>query len=98
MPKYYRKVELPGHTADQLYQKVSADIERFLSKTPLPSYELDRQEGDRRIRIESSMFSATLTCEDACIELDGKISLMAVPFKGKLDEGIDRWLERTFKS
>ena len=43
------------------------------------------------------MFSATLSCSDGKISLDGNLSLLATPFRSKIDQGIDRWVEKTFQ-
>ena len=42
----------------------------------------------RQVSIKSSMVTATLTCLDGLIDVDGKLSLLASPFRGKIDEGI----------
>lgn len=96
MPSYSRSVEIPGKTAQELYEKISADIERFLSKTPIGQYDLNRDPGSKQVSFTSSMASATLKCQDGKLELDAKLSLFAAPFRGKLDEAIDRWLSKTF--
>jgi hypothetical protein len=67
-----------------------------LSKTPIGKFELDKNPTAREVSFKSSMASATLRCLDGKLELDGKLSLMAAPFRGKLDEAIDKWLAKTF--
>ena len=42
------------------------------------------------------MLDATLICGEGNLILDARLSLFAVPFRGKIDEGIERWLGRTF--
>jgi hypothetical protein len=97
MPSYSRKVNVPGRTAQELYDKVAADIERFLGKSSLPvKMDIDRDAERREVKVKSSMFSATLICRDAELVLDGQLSLMAMPFRSKLDEGIDKWLAKAF--
>lgn len=96
MPSYTRCVEIPGKSAQDLYDKVSQEIERFLSKTPIGQYDLDRNASSKEVSFKSSMASATLRCSDGRLELDAKLSLFAAPFKGKLDEAIDRWIAKTF--
>ena len=96
MPSYSRKVPVPGKTAQELYDKVSSDIERFMEKASIGKVDIERDPGKKQVHVKSSMFSATLNCRDGAMELDGKLSLMAMPFKSKLDDGIDKWIAKTF--
>jgi hypothetical protein len=97
MPSYSRKVDVPGRSAQELYDKVAADIERFLGKASIPvKMDIDRDASKKEVRVKSSMFSATLACKDAQLVLDGQLSLMAMPFRSKLDEGINQWLAKAF--
>ena len=96
MPSYNRSVNLPGKSAQELYDKIAGDIDRFLSKTNIGKYDLDRDPGNREVRFKASMASATLRCLEGRLELDVKLSLLAAPFRGKLDEAIDKWLAKTF--
>ena len=93
MPSYSRKVDLPGRSAQEIYDKVAGDIDRFLGKGSLPvQVDIERDAGKKEVRAKSSMFSATLVCRDGVIQLDAQLSLLATPFKGKLDEGITKWI------
>ncbi|MBI2712821.1 MAG: polyhydroxyalkanoic acid system family protein [Bdellovibrio sp.] len=96
MPSYTKKVDLPGKSSKELYDAVSQDIERFLSKASIGKYEIERKPEDKKVVIKGSIFSATLICRDAQMQLDAQLSLLAMPFKSKLDEGITRWLNKTF--
>ena len=98
MPKYSRNVKIAGRSAQELYDVVAKDIDRFLSKTPLGEYELNRDPARREVSFKASMASMTLSFVDGEIQLNGSLGLMAMPFKGKLDEGIDRWLNKTFSA
>ena len=98
MPSYSRKVQIPGKTSQELYDKVSADIERFLEKVGMGKFEVTRDAPKKQLQIKSSMFSATLACQEAAINLDAKLSLLATPFRSKIDEGIDRWIDKTFNT
>jgi hypothetical protein len=95
MPSYSRTVKVPGKSAQELYDKVAGDIERFLSKGSLPgSLDIDRDPERKQVHVKHSMVTATLLCADGQLQLDAKLSLLATPFRSKLDEGIDRWLEK----
>jgi hypothetical protein len=96
MPSYTRTIQVPGKTSQQLYEKVSSEIDHFLEKTSIGKYDLERDPGKKQVRFKSSMASATLICGEGSLELECKLSLFATPFKGKLDEGIDRWIAKTF--
>ena len=98
MPSYSKKVQIPGKNSQELYDKVSADIERFLEKAGVGKVEIGRDPGKKKLNFKSSMFSGTLSCFEGSIELDAKLSLFAAPFKSKIDDGIDRWLSKTFIS
>jgi hypothetical protein len=96
MPKYSRNVSIPGKSAQEIYDRVAADIEGFLSKTPIGKHEIERDSTGRKVRFKSAMASATLTCTEGQVQLDADLSLLAAPFKGKLDEGINKWISRAF--
>ena len=96
MPSYQRKVEIPGRTSQELYDVVSEGIEKFLSKAPIGKFDIDRDPGRKEVRIKGSIFSATLVCQEAKMELNAQLSLMAMPFRSQLDEGINRWLSKAF--
>jgi hypothetical protein len=96
MASYTRTVEVPGKTSQQLYDRISAEIDSFLSKTSIGKYDLERDPEKKEVRFKSSMASASLACGEGKIELTAKLSLFAAPFRSKLDEGIDRWIAKTF--
>jgi hypothetical protein len=96
MPSYKRSVDIPGKSAQELYDKVAADIERFLTKAQIGKFDINRDAGKKQVHVKSSMATLTLYCEEGRMRLDGSLSLLAMPFKGKLDEGIDRWLAKSF--
>ena len=96
MPSYSRKIPLPGKTGQELYDKIEGGIEGFLNKTPLGKFDLARDAASRTIQIRSSLLTATLACQDGEISLDAKLSLIAAPMRGKIDEGIDRWIHKVF--
>mgnify|MGYP003950098001 CR=1 FL=1 len=96
MPKYSKEFSVPGKSADEIYAKVSDGIDHFLNKLSLKNYEINRDENSKEVSIDSKMFSAKLICSDDSIHLDARLSLLAAPFRSKIDEGIGRWLSKTF--
>jgi hypothetical protein len=96
MPSYTREVRIPGHSAQALYDKVSAGIDRFMEKASIGNYDVERDPVRKEVRLKASMVSATLTCSEEKLVLDAKLSLFAAPFRSKIDEGINKWLAKTF--
>lgn len=96
MPNYVKKVEIPGKNAQELYDTVAKEIEKFIENLSLGSFEIERKPEAKEVRLKASMVTATLSCGEECLQLDAKLSLLAAPFRSKIDEGIDRWLVKTF--
>ncbi|MBL7715254.1 MAG: polyhydroxyalkanoic acid system family protein [Bdellovibrionales bacterium] len=96
MPSYYREVKIDGKPAQELFDFISGDIERFLNKAAMGNFEVKRDAAARCIEIKSAMFNAKLKCEDSKVVLDGSLSLLASAFKGKIDSGIEHWLSKHF--
>lgn len=95
MPSYTRKVQIPGQTAQQLYDTVASHIDRFVDKAPA-KFEIERDAQRKEVRLNSSMATATLICREGEMEVEAKLSLFAAPFRSKIDEGINKWLSKTF--
>ncbi len=97
MPAYSKTVKIPGRSAQDLYEKLSKDIDQMVEKWGLAGkMELSRDPGKRQLHLKHSMVSATLSCAEECMVLDAKLSLLATPFRSKIDEQIDRWISRNF--
>ena len=96
MPAYNRRVSIPGKSSQELYDKVSKDIDRFLAKTNIGRFNIDRNPKTKEVSVKSPMFSAALRCTDGEISVEGQLSLLAAPFRSKIDDGIDHWIAKTF--
>lgn len=97
MPAYTKTVKIPGRSAQDLYEKISQDIDRMVERWGVSGkMELSRDPDRRQLFLKSSMVSATLTCSEGSMVLDAKLSLLAVPFRSKIDEQIDRWISKNF--
>ena len=96
MASYTRKVQIPGRSSQELYEKISADIDRFMEKIGVGKVAIERNAAKKEVLVKSSMVTATLACQEGCIQLDAKLSLLASPFRGKIDAGIDKWIAKTF--
>ncbi|HTL12899.1 MAG TPA: hypothetical protein VL588_10450 [Bdellovibrionota bacterium] len=96
MPSYKRDLRINGRTADEIYEKVQGGIENFLSKTPIGKHEISKDPEKRVVSVKSGMFSGDLICSDGLVKVDASLSFMAMPFRSKLDEGLDKWVAKTF--
>ena len=96
MASFSKTFTIPGKSSDAIYSAISTDIDRFLSKTPIGNVDVNRDEGAKKVSFKSSMASGTLTAKDGSLSVDVSLSLLASAFKGKIEEGITRWLTKTF--
>lgn len=97
MPSYKKEVKVPGKSQQELYDIVSGSVDRFMEKSSVGKFDIVRDPSKKEIAIKSAMFSGTLFCAEGCLRLDASLSLMAAPFKGKIDEGIDKWIAKMFQ-
>ncbi len=96
MASFSKTFTIPGKSSDVIFGAISSDIDRFLSKTPIGNVEVKRDEGGKKVTFKSSMASGTLAAKDGSLSVDVSLSLLASAFKGKIEEGITRWLTKTF--
>lgn len=96
MPSYSRQVEVRGKSAQELYDKISNDIDGFMEKSAIGKFDVEKNPTARQVILKSSLVNATLHCEDGRLRLEGNLSLMAMPFRSKIDDGINRWLTKNF--
>ena len=67
-----------------------------MEKSNVGKFDVDSDPAKLQVKVKSSMFSATLHCEDGALRLEGSLSLLATPFRSKIDEGIDKWVAKNF--
>jgi hypothetical protein len=96
MPSYSKKVNVPGKSAQELYEKISHDIAQMVAKWGLPNAKLSHEPAKRQILLKAPMVDATLSCLDGELRLDAQLGLLALPFRSKIDEQVDRWVSRNF--
>ena len=97
MPSYKRSVQLTGKTSQELFDVVQKEIHRFFEKTPaVGEYKVVPNAADKTFSLESKVVKATLYCEEGQLRLEGQLSLMLMPFRSKIDSGIDRWVHKIF--
>lgn len=96
MANFTKKFPIPGQSADVIYSTVSSGIEHFLSKTPLGTVDITRDEAGKKVSFKASMASGSLTAADGSVQVDISLSFLASAFKGKIDEGVSKWIEKAF--
>ena len=96
MASFSKKFPVPGKTADVIYSTISKSIELFLSKTPIGNCDIKRDEASKQVSFKASMASGTLTAKDNELQVEVSLSLLASAFKSKIDDGISKWLTKTF--
>ena len=96
MPSYSKLFKIPGASSQKIYDLVSEQLESFLNKASLGSVQVSRNPALKQVQFESKYASGTLICGESELSLQAKLSLMAMPFKSKIDDGIDQWLGKIF--
>jgi hypothetical protein len=98
MASFAKTFPIPGKSSEDIYGAVSTHIDHFLSKTPIGNVEVSRDDGSKKVSFKSSMASGTLTAKEGALSVEVSLSLLASAFKGKIEEGITRWLSKTFSA
>ncbi len=98
MPKYSRKILLPGVDAAEVFDRINRDIEKYKASQEgtLGPVDLRKDSDAKTFKLDSKWVNAQLFCEPGCVRLEANLSLLALPFRSKIDEGIDRWLKKNF--
>jgi hypothetical protein len=96
MPSFTREVRIPGKSSKDLYDQVSTGIERFMEKVSIGQYDIQRDPAKKTVSVKASMVTATLVCTEEKLVLEAKLSMLAAPFRSKIDEGINKWISKTF--
>ena len=97
MPSFNKTIPVPGKTAQELYDKVSSSIDHLLTKGNLSfigKFDLQRDPATQTVSFKASMASATLKCMDGVLQLDAQLSLLATPFKSKIEQAITHWTSK----
>ena len=96
MASFSKTFPIPGKSSDVIYGAIATDIDRFLSKTPLGQVDVKRDEALKKVTFKASMASGTIVVKEGEVSVEVSLSLLASAFKGKIEEGITRWLDKTF--
>ncbi len=98
MPRYDKTFQIPGQSAEEIYQKIKPELQALLSKLSLEKLDLSQDDARLEFSLKSPQATLTLSCLDEELQLEGKLSLVASVFTGKINEGIERWLKDKFKT
>ena len=98
MPGYSRKIALPGKSAQEIYDQISKGVDWVEENDSgkFGKFEFHRDPGAKTVSLKNSLVTADLVCGNGEIVLNAKLSLVAYAFRPKIDEGIDRWIKKTF--
>ncbi|MEE8398048.1 MAG: hypothetical protein V3S89_03515 [Desulfobacterales bacterium] len=96
MRKYAKEVAIPGVSAQDIYRKITRGIDSMLGRMSIRNLDVTRNDDLRSIDIKSSHVSGTLICDEGIISVKGKLSLIAGPFRLKMDNAIENWVSRNF--
>lgn len=96
MANHQKTYEVPGQSAEAIYNAISTQIDAFLKKTPLGDFTIDCQPASKSVTFKAGMASGSLVAHAGKVAVDVKLSLLASPFRGKIDEGIQKWLQKAF--
>ena len=96
MATFSKKFAIPGKSSDAIYSAVSKGIEHFLSKTPLGNVDVSREDAAKKVNFKSSMATGSLSAGEGELNVEISLSFLASAFKGKIDEGVTKWLTKTF--
>lgn len=98
MPGYSRNIPLPGKTADEIYSKISQGVDWVENNDAgkFGKFEFIRNDQAKTVSLKNALATADLVCKEDEIVLNAKLSLVAYAFRPKIDEGIDRWIKKTF--
>ena len=97
MAAYKRTAKIPGKSANELFTIVSKEIDRFFDKSDVgEDYKVEPDAPSKSFKLHSKVVKATLYCKEGELDLQGELSFFLLPFKSKIDAGVDRWLKKIF--
>lgn len=100
MANYSKRIEVAGKSADELYNTATKHLDELLLKPKvqalLGKVGVSKSDAEKKIVLDSKLVNATLRCEPGAFVLEGKLSLMALPFRSKIDGAIETWLKKVF--
>jgi hypothetical protein len=68
----------------------------MIAKWGLPNAKLTHDPAKKEIRLKAPMVEAVLSCTDGQLNLEAQLGLLAMPFRSKIDEQVNKWVNRNF--
>lgn len=97
MQNYNRHIPLAGKKAQEIYFEICKDIDQLFAKIPVGKFKVTRDDEKREIYLKSMLVNAKLICQEEYVQVEAQLSILAAPFRSKIDEGINRWIEKALK-
>ena len=94
MPEFSKTVPVPGATPEETFKKLDSQLDRFLEKSQIGSFSVQRDPQKREFTLKHSMATASLRCLEGSVQVSAKLSLLAAPFRSKLEQNLDSWLKK----
>ena len=63
--------------ADSIYASISGDIDRFLTKSSIGNFEINRDDAAKKVSFKSSMASGTLAAKDEQLQVEISLSFLS---------------------
>lgn len=100
MAKLKKTFSVPGFDADSIYEKMIKDIDKWKTSNEamLGKIEIQNDPSHNKLSFTSKWVSAHLFCEDNVITIEAELGLFAMPFKSKVEEGIAKWIQKSFQT
>lgn len=93
------KFQPKGYSTEEIYQIVDSQLEHFLKKG-LPEaagdYKLERFPEKKEMKLHSKWANGHLTVGEHSVQLSLELAWLAVPFRGKVEESLQRWFLKNF--
>jgi hypothetical protein len=98
MPKYSKTFSLPGVSAEVSFTKILKEAETWKTslESMLGAVEIASEQAKKELSFSSKWVKASLICKEDAVQVDAELSMFAMPFKSKVDEGIERWIKKSF--
>ncbi len=100
MPKFSKTFNIAGMDAHQILNKLEEvwnTTESRHGQSPM-GFKVDFVKAEHKIEIQSPYLKGSIRIQDQQANLDGDISWMGMPFKKKIEEFLERWVNSNFKT
>ena len=91
MPKLHKRIEIPGQSARDLFARIRSEMEQSLARAGVDGAKLSLRESECVVEVSHAMIAGTIRCHEGAIEVDAKLSLLATPFRSKIEGWFEAW-------